>query len=244
MVEGRRTMARSAFLLVLGAALLGSTADTTIDFEFRNPDGVVYRTTLLASQLPGLTPRVLVIRAPSADDSRLWRQEQLLAERAEELQILLVTSLENGATTGGYFTDSQNSKRVAAALGSSRFALLDASGRVVQSSPEPISPSEIRPPLQRSPSLEETRQELVLATLLRTLSALYPGPDSLSCKMIATEEETDRFVQVAVRENHQAPCTGDPATGPVIDRLRIAKLGQQVDRYDSVQDKWLPVQKR
>jgi len=235
-------MLRRVLFLVLGTVLLGSAGDTTIDLEFRNPDGAVYCTTRLTSQLPGLTPRVLILRAASAQDSLRQRQEQLLAGHAEELQLLVVTSVEGGTPIDGYFTDAPNSDRVAVALGSSRVALLDARGRVVQSSPEPISASRIRPPLQVTPSLRETRNELILDTLLRTLNALYPGPDPLSCKMVAGEEETDRVVQVAVRENHEPPCTGDPGTGPVIDRLRVAKVGQQVERYDAVHDKWLPIE--
>ncbi len=143
-------------LALFGTVLIGGAPAATLDFTFRDANGSIYRSTQLAADIERNihvrppSPRALVVHAVSREDPRLRKQEKLLAGLDwENLQLLLVISLEKGAALNGYSTDAANSKQLAAVLGSFGVALLDASGVILLRSTQPVGPEQVRAALRR-----------------------------------------------------------------------------------------------
>ena len=85
-------------------------------------------------------------------------------------------------------------------------------------------------------------EDSALNLLLRTLEHdnVYKERISLDCVSFGTEEKTNASFQFVLRENHTAPCGGDPQTSPVVDRYRVYRTSGKIEWLEPVQDKWQP----
>jgi hypothetical protein len=94
-------------------------------------------------------------------------------------------------------------------------------------------------PGPRSHALDE---DSALALLERTLKrdGVYRHRISLDCVTYGTEETTDAYFQLVLRENHNAKCGGDPETSPVVDRYRVYRKSGKIEWLERVEDNWQP----
>jgi hypothetical protein len=83
-------------------------------------------------------------------------------------------------------------------------------------------------------------ENAALSLLLRTLKhdRVYARRISLDCVTFVIEEKTDSYFQFVLRENHTAPCGGDPETSPVVDRYRIYRAAGKIEWLEPVQGNW------
>jgi hypothetical protein len=83
-------------------------------------------------------------------------------------------------------------------------------------------------------------EDAALSLLLRTLKhdRVYARRISLDCVIFVTEEKTDAYFQFVLRENHTAPCGGDPETSPVVDRYRIDRASGKIEWLEPVEGNW------
>jgi len=54
----------------------------------------------------------------------------------------------------------------------------------------------------------------------------------MDCLSFSTEDDGD----IAIREDHDGACPGDPDIAPVIDRFRVT--AGELERYSPVDDTW------
>jgi hypothetical protein len=89
----------------------------------------------------------------------------------------------------------------------------------------------------RSPPLDE---DAALALLERALKHdhVYENRISLDCVMYMTEETTDAYFQFVLREKHNAKCGGAPETAPVVDRYRVYRRTEKIERWEAIEDNW------
>ena len=95
--------------------------------------------------------------------------------------------------------------------------------------------------VQAGPTSHPLTEEVALSLLLRTLKHdnVYARRISLDCITFVTEEKTKAYFQFVLRENHTAPCTGDPETSPVVDRYRIYRASGKIEWLEPVGNNWL-----
>ena len=85
-------------------------------------------------------------------------------------------------------------------------------------------------------------EDAALALLMRTLKhdKIYARRISLDCVTYGTEETTAAYFQFVLRENHTAPCGGDPETSPVVDRYRVRRTSGKIEWLEATEDVWRP----
>lgn len=90
------------------------------------------------------------------------------------------------------------------------------------------------------PAAHPLSENAALSLLLRTLKhdRVYARRISLDCVTFVIEEKTDSYFQFVLRENHTAPCGGDPETSPVVDRYRIYRAAGKIEWLEPVQGNW------
>jgi hypothetical protein len=91
----------------------------------------------------------------------------------------------------------------------------------------------------RSHPLDE---DAALALLVRTLKRdkAYTHRISLDCVSYGTEETSTAYFQFVLRENHTAPCGGDPETSPVVDRYRVYRASGKIQWLEKLENTWQP----
>jgi hypothetical protein len=94
--------------------------------------------------------------------------------------------------------------------------------------------------VQAGPASHLLSENAALSLLLRTLKhdRVYARRISLDCVTFVTEEKTDSYFQFVLRENHSAPCGGDPETSPVVDRYRIYRASGKIEWLEPIQGNW------
>ena len=94
--------------------------------------------------------------------------------------------------------------------------------------------------VQAGPASHPLSEDAALSLLVRTLKhdRVYARRISLDCVTFATEEKTHAYFQFVLRENHTAPCGGDPETSPVVDRYRIYRASGKIEWLESVEGNW------
>jgi hypothetical protein len=94
--------------------------------------------------------------------------------------------------------------------------------------------------VQAGPASRPLSENAALGFLLRTLKhdRIYAHRISLDCVTFVTEEKTDSYLQFVLRENHTAPCGGDPETSPVVDRYRIYRVSAKIEWLEPVEGNW------
>ena len=94
--------------------------------------------------------------------------------------------------------------------------------------------------VQADPASHPLSEDAALSLLLRTLKhdRVYARRISLDCITFVTEEKTDAYFQFVLRENHTAPCSGDPETSPVVDRYRIYRASGKIEWLEPVEGNW------
>ena len=94
--------------------------------------------------------------------------------------------------------------------------------------------------VQGGPVSHPRSEDAALSLLLRTLKhdRVYARRISLDCVTFVTEEKTDAYFQFVLRENHTAPCGGDPETSPVVDRYRIYRASGKIEWLEPVGNNW------
>lgn len=94
--------------------------------------------------------------------------------------------------------------------------------------------------VQAGPASHLRSEDAALSLLLRTLKHdhVYAHRISLDCVTFVTEEKTDTYFQFVLRENHTAPCGGDPETSPVVDRYRVYRASGKIEWLDAVENTW------
>ena len=85
-------------------------------------------------------------------------------------------------------------------------------------------------------------EDAALNLLLRTIKTdhVYDKRISLDCIMFDTEETTRTYFEIALRENHNAKCGGDPDISPVVDRYRVNRASGRIEWYEVLLDRWQP----
>jgi hypothetical protein len=85
-------------------------------------------------------------------------------------------------------------------------------------------------------------EDAALDLLVRTLKhdKVYARRISLDCVSYGTEETTAAYFQFVLRENHTAPCAGDPETSPVVDRYRVHRASGKIEWLQAIEDAWKP----
>jgi hypothetical protein len=94
--------------------------------------------------------------------------------------------------------------------------------------------------VQAGPASHPLSEDAALSLLLRTLKhdRVYTRSMSLDCITFVTEEKTDAYFQFVLRENHTAPCGGDPETSTVVDRYRIYRASGKIEWLEPVGSNW------
>jgi len=94
--------------------------------------------------------------------------------------------------------------------------------------------------VQAGPASHPRNEDAALSLLLRTLKQdrVYARRISLDCVTFVTEEKTDAYFQFVLRENHTAPCGGDPETSPVVDRYRIYRASGKIEWLEPTENNW------
>lgn len=69
--------------------------------------------------------------------------------------------------------------------------------------------------------------------------ALYDYWTTPDCLDFVIEETTDSHVDIAIRENHEGGCPGDPDTAPVVDRFRVVRATKEVLWYEFPEDEYV-----
>ena len=72
---------------------------------------------------------------------------------------------------------------------------------------------------------------------------LYTRWTTLQCLDFYIEACTSRRVDIAVRQQHDQTCGGDPDTSPVVDRFRVNKATGAIQWYDIDSDEYWPFSK-
>lgn len=85
-------------------------------------------------------------------------------------------------------------------------------------------------PLSKDDALSTLRNQV-------TKDTLYP---QMECVNVFVEEESSKSFTVAIRENHNPHCGGDPDVAPVIDRFRISRTKKTIEWYDVIDDDYRP----
>ena len=93
---------------------------------------------------------------------------------------------------------------------------------------------------QSSPGSYPLNEDAALALLERTLKHhhVYANRISSDCITYITEETTNAYFQFVLRENHNAKCGGDPETSPVVDRYRVYRRSDKIERWEAINDTW------
>ena len=83
-------------------------------------------------------------------------------------------------------------------------------------------------------------EDAALDLLVRTLKHdhVYSKRISLDCISYGTEETTDAYFQFVLREKHDAKCSGDPDTSPVVDRYRVRRRSGKIEWWERTEDTW------
>ena len=83
-------------------------------------------------------------------------------------------------------------------------------------------------------------EDAALALLDRTLKrdGVYTHRISLDCVSYGTEETTDAYFQFVLREIHNAKCGGAPEVSPVVDRYRVYRRSEKIERWKPIDDSW------
>jgi hypothetical protein len=87
----------------------------------------------------------------------------------------------------------------------------------------------------RRPFSEDQAIDLVF----KAVRQLYPG-EPVRCFAVMTEESSRRTFDIAVRENHQRGCGGDPGVMPVRDRFKVGRAPVSLSIYDVSTDVYRP----
>ncbi len=95
---------------------------------------------------------------------------------------------------------------------------------------------------QAGPRSHPMDEDAALALLERTLKhdGVYTHRISLDCVTYGTEETTQAYFQFVLRENHNAKCSGDPETSPVVDRYRVYRRSGKIEWLERIEDSWRP----
>ena len=85
-------------------------------------------------------------------------------------------------------------------------------------------------------------EDAALALLVRTLKhdGVYTHRISWDCISYDTEETTDAYFDVALREIHNAKCGGDPVMGHVVDRYRVYRRSGKIKWWEPIEGDWRP----
>jgi hypothetical protein len=104
-----------------------------------------------------------------------------------------------------------------------------------------ISPIVARGGSRSRPLNEDAALELLVRALKH--DHVYAKRISLDCVTYDTEETTDAYFQIALREKHDAKCGGDPETSHVVDRYRVYRRSGKIQRWEAAGDTWQPYQR-
>jgi len=101
-----------------------------------------------------------------------------------------------------------------------------------------ISPIVIRAGSRSHPLSEDAALGLLDRTLKR--DRVYDGVHriSLDCVFYLTEEMTDAYFEFVLREKHDTKCGGAPETSPVVDRYRVYRRSDKIERWKAIDDTW------
>lgn len=85
-------------------------------------------------------------------------------------------------------------------------------------------------------------EDAALALLVRTLKhdGVYTRRISWDCISYDTEETTDAYFDVALREIHNAKCGGDPVMSHVVDRYRVYRRSGKIKWWEPIEGDWRP----
>jgi hypothetical protein len=87
-------------------------------------------------------------------------------------------------------------------------------------------------------------EDTALALLDRSLKRdhVYDGVHriSLDCVFYMTEETTNAYFEFVLREKHDTKCGGVPETSPVVDRYRVYRRSEKIERWKATDDTWQP----
>ena len=95
---------------------------------------------------------------------------------------------------------------------------------------------------QARPKSHPLNEDEALNVLVHTLQRdhVYDKRISLDCITFDTEETTRTYFEIALRENHNAKCGGDPDISPVVDRYRVNRASGRIEWYEVLLDRWQP----
>nr|WP_294846250.1 hypothetical protein [uncultured Sphingomonas sp.] len=74
------------------------------------------------------------------------------------------------------------------------------------------------------------------ASAMHSLQPVTPA----ACFGYDIESSTGAAFDLSVREIHNKECGGDPDLMLVTERFRVNRAATTIDRYDAVEDRWLP----
>jgi hypothetical protein len=139
---------RFDYLLVFLAIFSGNALAETIDIEFHSRHKGSYRTTNLSADIKKnygidiVDEKVLLIETPLLSSPQYKTQlDELNAfgHKAEQYQIMFVVACQNEEPSGGYYTTTEEARRLSKGEPIFRVRLLDAKGVVMNISDHPIT---------------------------------------------------------------------------------------------------------
>jgi hypothetical protein len=93
---------------------------------------------------------------------------------------------------------------------------------------------------QAGPRSRPLDEDAALTLLVRTIKhdRVYARRISLDCIDYGTEETTDAYFQFVLREIHNAKCSGNPATSPLVDRYRVYRALGKIEWPERIEGNW------
>ena len=135
-------------LLALLVIFSGKVLAETIDIEFHSKHKGSYRTTSLSADIKknyGLDiadEKILLIETPLLSSPKFKTQLNELSafgHKAEHYQVMFVIACQNEEPTGGYYTTTEEARRLSKGEPIFRVRLLDAKGIVMNISDQPVT---------------------------------------------------------------------------------------------------------
>lgn len=77
--------------------------------------------------------------------------------------------------------------------------------------------------------------------LIKSYVSKQAGHSNLDCRYFFVEEVRPDSIEIAIREKHGDTCGGDPEVSPIVDRFKVKRTSQEIDKYDPLEDEYLPV---
>jgi hypothetical protein len=88
------------------------------------------------------------------------------------------------------------------------------------------------------PLNEDAAMDLLYRTLKR--DRVYEKRISWDCIALGTEETTDAYFDLVLREIHNAKCGGDPVMMHVLDRYRVYRRSGKIKQWEMPEGTWQP----